>query len=31
MNSVQDLTPAKLEWGDVPMIPIPVPGETPFL
>ena len=31
MNSAQDLGPGKLEWGDVPMNPIPVPGFTEFI
>ncbi|HPO14689.1 MAG TPA: Gfo/Idh/MocA family oxidoreductase [Candidatus Hydrogenedentes bacterium] len=31
LNSQLDLTPKVMEWGDNPMNPLPVPGQTPFV
>ena len=31
LNSKLDLSPAKLEWGDIAVRPIARPGETPFV
>jgi predicted dehydrogenase len=31
LNSTEDLTPAKYEWGDVPLAPIAKPGLTRFV
>lgn len=31
LNSQEDLTPAKLELGDLPVAPVAVPGKTPFV
>jgi len=31
MNSKEDLTPAKYEWGDAPAVKIAMPGITPFV
>jgi myo-inositol 2-dehydrogenase / D-chiro-inositol 1-dehydrogenase len=30
LNSTETLMPAKLDWGQMPMPPVPVPGLTPF-
>lgn len=31
LNSQQDLTPKEIAWGDVPLNPLPVPGQTEFV
>jgi predicted dehydrogenase len=31
MNSKEDLTPAKYEWGPLPTPPVALPGKTPFI
>lgn len=31
INSQQKLGPEKLEWGDVPVVPVAMPGITPFV
>ncbi len=31
LNSKLDLTPKAMDWGDVPMNPLPVPGKTEFI
>jgi hypothetical protein len=31
MNSKEDLTPAKYEWGPIRMPPVALPGKTKFI
>ncbi|HEX2972628.1 MAG TPA: hypothetical protein VHP11_09865, partial [Tepidisphaeraceae bacterium] len=31
LNSKEDLTPAKIEWGDMPVAPVAMPGKTKLL
>ncbi len=31
MNSKEDLTPAKYEWGDLPTPQVAMPGQTAFV